>query len=167
MSNPLLKPDDPRFRPKQLTQADGANPFAEGDAVLEAEAVTPKREGNAFAAPAGGDNLPFLPHYETTAAHRGGMLLMLTAISILGACLSIFVGYLGWLLPLLAIVPAGVVIFLAADDLKMMRLGGRDPSGRALTLTALILSSFLVVGIAVVVGLLIYWGWNLLPEGLG
>jgi hypothetical protein len=163
MSNPLLKPDD-RFQPRQIVQADGTNPFAEGDAVLEAEAVAPERSGNTFAAPAASDELPFRPQYEMTADHRGGTLLILSLFTLGGACLGPFVSWIGFLLPLLAIVPAATVIFLAADDLKMMRLGGRNRDGWAMTLAALIICTVLLVGLIAMIALFIYWGWQLIPE---
>jgi hypothetical protein len=170
MSNPLLKPDDPRFQPRPLTKADGSNPFAEGEAVLEAEAAGskagPDRVGSAFTAPAATDERPFRVQYELTAPHRGGLLLVMSVISMLGAILGAFVMYLGWVLPLLALVPALTVIFLAVEDLKMMKLGGRDPAGRAATIAALVISSLLALGLCTMIGIYIYLGFNLLPEGM-
>lgn len=168
MSNPLLRPDDPRFQPRQMTQADGTNPFAEGDAVLEAEAAnaagSPASRAGTFTAPTPTDERPFRVQYELTAPHRGGMLLILSVVSLVGALLGGLVTYLGWVLPLLAIVPAATVIFLAMEDLRMMKLGGRDPAGRGLTRAALFVSSLLALGLCTMVGLFIYWGMNILPE---
>ncbi|WP_425619292.1 hypothetical protein NA78x_003030 [Anatilimnocola sp. NA78] len=170
MSNPLLRPDDPRFQPKQVEQADGTNPFSEGDAVLEAEAEAGKQKKDALSAPMGaGSERPFVPQYEMTADHRAGLLLTLTSIAILGslvawlAAASIF--YVGWLLPLFGIVPSFAVIFLAMDDLKTMHLGARNPEGRTLTILALTLSIFMTICILAGVGLMVYWGMSILPKG--
>jgi hypothetical protein len=163
MTNPLLQPDD-RFRPRQSVRADGSNPFAEGDALLEAEAGRPERAAGTFAAPVASDQTPFQPQYEVTAEHRGGMLLIMSLICLAGACLGTLVSWVGWLLPLLAIVPGVTVIFLAAEDLKMMRLGGRNPEGRLLTWVALILSTLMVLILGTMIGFFIYWGMNLIPE---
>jgi len=171
MSNPLLKPDDPRFQPKQVEQADGTNPFSEGDAVLEAEAEAGKQAKSALAAPMGaGSERPFVPQYEMTADHRAGLLLTLSGIAIVGALIawlaaaSVF--YVGWLLPLLGIVPSFAVIFMASEDLKTMRLGARNPEGRTLTMLALTLSIFVTICILTGVGLMVYWGMSILPPGL-
>jgi hypothetical protein len=175
MSNPLLRPDDPRFRRKDLQQPDGTNPFSEGDGVLEAESdraqqAQADRQQNVFAAPSNHGGRPFVPQYELTADHRGGLLLGLSSIGSVAAILSWlvvgdYVG-LGWLFPLLGIVPAVTAIFLAADDLRMMRLGARDPAGRGLTLTALVISTVSVLILVVGVIALIYWGYSGLPKGM-
>jgi hypothetical protein len=164
MTNPLLQPDD-RFRPKKLTDADDANPFSEGDGVLEADAARAgARQGNTFAAAAADTSRPFLPQYITTAEHRGWLLLFIDGISLAAGCVGIFVYWMGYVLPLLGIIPAVTVIFLAADDLRMMRLGGRDPAGRGLTILALIIAALLTLGISAMCGLFAYWRISLMPE---
>ncbi|QDU28324.1 hypothetical protein ETAA8_34240 [Anatilimnocola aggregata] len=170
MSNPLLRPDDPRFRKQQISQADGANPYAEGDGVLEAEAdAASTRDKNSFAAPASSGGRPFVPQYEVTADHRAGLLLILTSITILASGVAWLTAtsfmLVGWLLPLIGIVPSIAVVFLAADDLRTMRLGARDPAGRTLTLLALWLSAFTTITILTATGLMIYWGISILPPG--
>ncbi len=164
MSNPLLKPDDPRFRPKQIVQPDGGNPFSEGEAVLEATGEAGPRSTNTFASPTIEGGRPFIPQYEQTADHRGGLLLSLISVTFVGGLLGLFYGWLGLVLPFLSIVPAVAVIFMASEDLKMMKLGGRDPAGRTLTIIALILAVVLTLIIATMIGLLVYWGVSFFPD---
>jgi hypothetical protein len=175
MSNPLLRPDDPRFRRKDLQQSDGTNPFSEGDGVLEAESESGKqgqadRQQNVFAAPSNQGGRPFVPQYEMTADHRGGLLLGLSSIGSVAAILSWLVAGdyvgLGWLFPLLGMVPAVTAIFMAADDLRMMRMGARDPAGRGMTISALVIGVVSVITLATGIGALIYWGISWLPKGM-
>lgn len=170
MSNPLLRPDDPRFQPRQVQQPDGTNPFSEGEALLDAAAASQERRDNVFAPPADDGGRPFVPHYELTADHRGGLLLALSSIGIIASLTGwLVIGgvmSVGWLFPLLGVVPAFTVVFMAYEDLKMMRLGGRDSAGRGLTRTALIISASSLVLLLTAIGLLIHWGVNWLPEGM-
>jgi hypothetical protein len=163
MSNPLLTPDD-RFRPRKVEDLRD-NPFQEGDAILDAsEAAEAARQQNTFAPGAADSSRPFLPQYETTANHRGVLLLVLDAVSLFAGCLGVFVAWLGYALPLLGIVPAVTVFFLAADDLRTMRLGARNPEGRVMTLFALIFAAILMLSIGAMCGLFAWWGIPVLPE---
>lgn len=164
MTNPLLRPDDPRFRPKKIGEHADANPFSEGDAVLEAEAGSAARNANSFAPPAADSSRPFLPQYQVTAEHRAWLFLALDGISLSLCALGLFVTWIGYVLPLLGIVPAVVVVFLAADDLRMMRLGGRNPEGRGLTILALVLGAIIPLAIGLMCGLFFYFQWSLLPD---
>lgn len=160
MTNPLLQPDD-RFRPKKVAD----DTFSEGDGVLEADAARAgARQANTFAAAAADSSRPFLPQYVMTAEHRGWLLLLIDGISLAAGCIGIFVYWTGYILPLLGIIPAVTVIFLAADDLRMMQLGGRNPEGRGLTIAALIIAAFLTIGISVMCGLFAYWRISVIPE---
>lgn len=165
MSNPLLRPDD-RFQPKQIGQGDGANPFSEGEAILEAESAAAPRRSGTFAPPSSTAERPFVPQYETTADHRGVQLLFLTGVAGVAALMGFGVAYLGWILPMLGLIPAGTVIFLAAEDLRMMRVGARNVVGRPFTVMALVLSVLLIVGIGLEIWLFISWEMSLLPEWL-
>ena len=163
MSNPLLRPDD-RFQPKQLGQGDGANPFSEGEAILEAEASAPVRASNTFAPPGSTSERPFVPQYETTADHRGAQLMFLTGVAAVAALSGLGVLYLGWILPILGLVPAGTVIFLAAEDLRMMKLGARDRKGKPLTIMALVFSIVVLLATALMIWAFVYWELAILPE---
>jgi hypothetical protein len=162
MSNPLLRPDD-RFQPKQIAQPDGSNPFSEGDGVLEAESSAPARGDHSFAPPSSTAERPFVPQYETSADHRGVQLLALTGIAGVAALAGLAVSYIGWVLPVLGAIPAGTVIFLAADDLRTMKLGGRNREGRPFTILALVLSIVIEIVIALMSYAFFTWELRFLP----
>jgi hypothetical protein len=148
MSNPLLKPGDPRFAKPSPIDAAGQNRFAELDEV-EATAVEQtgdqtsdaKTAADIYAATPAGSQLPFQPQYETTAPSRERLLLVLAGIGMVGvACgaISLLDIYnTGWLLPLCAVFAAGPAWVLAYMDLGEMRFGGRDREGRQQTLLAM------------------------------
>ena len=110
-----------------------------------------------------------MPQYEVTTDHRAGLLLILSTITMLASGVAWFTAssymVVGWLLPVFGMMPAVAVIFMAADDLRTMRLGARDPAGRNLTLLALSLSAFTTIAILTAAGLMIYWGITVLPPG--
>lgn len=163
MTNPLLRPDD-RFQPKKLGQADGSNPFSEGDAILEAESSAPTRGPGTFAPPASTAERPFVPQYETTADHRGSLLLGLTGIAGLAGLSALASVWIGWVFPILGLIPAGTVIFLAAEDLRMMKLGAKNVQGKPFTIIALVLSVFVILGNSLAIWLCLQWEIPLLPE---
>jgi hypothetical protein len=163
MSNPLLRPDD-RFQPKSIVGADGSNPFSEGEGLLEAEATAPPRGEGVFAPPGSTAGRPFVPQYETTAEHRGRLLLFLTGIAAAAAMSGLFASYIGWLFPILGLIPAGTVIFLAAEDLRMMKLGGRNAEGRFQTILAMLLSIVAVISSALIIWACIAREISLLPS---
>src|SRR4030095_7599685 len=137
MSNPLLKPGDPRFAKPSLIDAAGQNRFAEWDAaeqaLNEAEAGhNPAKSDVAYSVSSATSELPFQPQYETTAPSREPLLLSLAGIGLAGTVCrapSRSGLYLtGWLLPLCAVFAAGPAWILAYKDLGEMHLGGRDSS---------------------------------------
>ena len=150
MSNPLLRPNDPRFQPPPLRDDAGNNLFADPDAPVQAEAAdgqpvaTPPPTAAAdhlFAPPSAvaGEDQAYQPHYETTHPHRGFLLLVLAVAGLAGdtAFLLLFTGGIFGLVGLVAIVPAGIAFVLGRADLAGIRQGAIDPSGRQLTLIAL------------------------------
>jgi len=141
MSNPLLKPGDPRFAKPSLIDAAGQNRFAEQE-PSEAEAAQDSASpATAYTATPATSELPFQPHYETTAQSREVMLLVLAGIGLAGAACGASslsgIVFIGWLMPLCAVFAAGPAWLLAYGDLREMRTGGRDASGRPLTLLAM------------------------------
>jgi hypothetical protein len=146
MSNPLLKPGDPRFAKPTVVDVTGQNRFAERDPAeqerLEAEAAADAgAAGTAYSATPATSERPFQPQYETTAPSREPLLLTLAGLGLAGAlcgALSLSgIYHAGWLVPLCAVFAAGPAWVLAYKDLGEMHLGGRDASGRSPTLLAL------------------------------
>lgn len=150
MSNPLLRPGDPRFQRPPLRDGAGNNVFADPDAPIPAEAAdgqplppTPRSENadNLFAPPSATTEVGpvYQPQYETTHAHRGILLLVLAIVGLAGdgALLLIFTGSLFGLTGLAAIVPAGIAFLLGRADLAGMGQGAVDPAGRPQTQVAM------------------------------
>lgn len=150
MSNPLLRPGDPRFQRPPLRDEAGNNVFADPDAPIPAEAAdgqplapSPRSENaaNVFAPPSGTTEVGpvYQPQYATTHAHRGILLLVLAIVGLAGdgALLLIFTGSMFGIAGLAAIVPAGIAFLFGRADLTAMRQGSVDPSGRPQTLVAM------------------------------
>src|SRR5262245_35755601 len=103
MSNPLLRPNDPRFQKRDIRDAEGKNKFAEaGD-----EANSPETGRDVYAAVAGDDVRPFVPKYEVQQRSRARLLLFLGglgwAAALVGATSLAGLFDIGWLSPLLGI----------------------------------------------------------------
>jgi hypothetical protein len=166
MSNPLLRPNDPRFAKPSITDDAGQNRF--GDNEQETDEQSP---ADVFAAPPAADQeLPYQPRYETTAPSRGGWLVGLATLGIAGVLVGGFsltgLAMTGWIWPLLGSVASVAAWLLAHSDLAEMRSGGRDESGRTTTRVAMWLGIFGLVLCAVAIGGMIWWGLSLLPDFL-
>ena len=141
MSNPLLRPNDPRFTKPNLLDAQGKNIFAEGKAIDIAAAAAVNEDGS----PATDENVysgsaastPYQPRYEVSQRHRGTLLMVLACTGLVcSLCgVSSLAGWwvLGWVPSFLAIVPAGCAVGLGWQDLRAMRMGSMDPKGQNLT----------------------------------
>ena len=149
MSNPLLRPNDPRFQRAPLRDAAGNNVFADPDAPVPAAAadgaplparVVEPTADDVFASPTALDagQPSYQPIYETTHPHRGTLLLVLALLGLAGngPFLLLLAGTSFGLLGLLAIVPAATAFLLARADLAALRQGAIDPAGRSKTALA-------------------------------
>lgn len=137
MSNPLLKPNDPKFTRPSLQDAGGKNLFAEGGGT-ESNQPSASTNDNIYSSSAA--NVPYQPHYEVSQGHRGVLLLVLACTGLVGSLIGISsltqMWVLGWVFSLLAIVPACCALVLGWHDLRAIRMGAMDPRGRNLTLIA-------------------------------
>jgi hypothetical protein len=123
MSNPLLRPNDPRFQQPELRDAAGKNRFADENA-----SANPAPEKNdVYAASTGDDARPFTPQYSVQQTSRARLLLFLGGTGWGAAAVGAFsfTGWFdaGWLSPLLGLAPAGAAWFLAHEELKAIRTG--------------------------------------------
>jgi hypothetical protein len=164
MSNPLLKPNDPRFQKPSIADAAGQNRFAEGAAPDGAK----EGAGDAFAAGAAADVRPYQPQYEVTQQPRSRMLLWIAGLGWLGVLLGIIAqlgifatGYFG---TLIATIPAATAWLLAYQDLRTMHLGAMDSSGREHTRLAYWLGLFALLACVGIVATAIWREMNLLPD---
>ena len=173
MSNPLLKPGDPRFSKPSLIDAAGQNRFAEQDPDEQvspdaAAASDASQTAQPYTASSATSERPFQPHYETTAPSRETLHLILVSIGLAGALsgaaslLGIF--HLGWFVPLCAVVAAVSAWVLAYKDLGEMHLGGRDERGRALTQLAMWLGVGGMLACVSMVAWMIMLGLSLFPD---
>ena len=173
MSNPLLKPNDPRFHRPVLQDSEGRSRFSDPADDSSADAApSPPADANIFAARAHATGeRPYQPQYETTHRHRGGLLLTLAILGLSGAAggATALAGLqlLGWLFPLLALCPAMIAWLLSVSDLKAMATGAMDPSGRSITQLALWLGVAGIFACLGVVAAMIWLGISLLPDVIG
>ena len=139
MSNPLLRPNDPRFAKPSPFDPDGTNKFSEGKEVVAAKAVnedgSTAPDDNIYSGSA--ESNPYQPRYEVSQSHRGVLLLVLALTGLLGSFVGVAsltgVWVLGWTFSVLAIVPAACALGLGWQDLRAIRLGAMDPKGQNLT----------------------------------
>ena len=139
MSNPLLRPNDPRFTKPSLLDAQGKNLFSEGDEVVAAKVVGDDdpvaADENVYSPSA--ESIPYQPRFEVSQSHRGVLLLVLAITGVVGALcgISSLSGWwvLGWVPSFLAVIPAGCAMGLGWQDLRAIRMGAMDPKGNSLT----------------------------------
>src|SRR5437868_249819 len=142
MSNPLLRPNDPRFAKPSPFDAEGKNKFSEDKEIVAAKALG---ADGSMLEDAPSDNIysssaasnPYQPRYEVSQSHRGGLLLGLAVTGLLSSLSGLLslAGWwtLGWIPSFLAIVPAACALGLGWQDLRDIRLGSMDPKGETLT----------------------------------
>ena len=166
MSNPLIRPNDPRFQKPSIVDAEGQNRFGEGQPAGEASKDSPA--GDAFAAGSAAEERPYQPQYEVTQKSRSGVLLLIASLGLVGAFLGLIalVGIfpLGYFATLISVVPAATAWLLAYEDLKTMRLGAMDDSGRQRTKLAFWLGLFGLLGCVGIVATMIWREMNFLPD---
>lgn len=142
MSNPLLKPNDPRFTRPSPFDGTGKNRFSEENEVVRAAAVnedgSTAADGNIYSGSA--ESAPYQPRFEVSQRHRGVLLMVLAVTGLLSSLLGISSlaewWVLGWVFSFLAIIPAGCAMGLGWQDLRAIRLGAMDPKGQTLTQAA-------------------------------
>jgi len=170
MSNPLLKPGDPRFQQPSIVDAAGQNRFSDTEQGDAEQASDQAGGADSYAATPATSERPFEPHYETTAQSRELVLLVLAGIGLAGAACgaSSLSGILitGWLLPLCAVFAAGPAWILAYNDLREMRTGGRDAAGRPPTLLAMWLGVGALLACIASVATMMWLGMGPLPDFL-
>ncbi len=166
MSNPILKPNDPRFARPSIVDGQGKNRF--GDAEQAGEPA-PADTSDVYSATAAEDR-PYEPQYEQTAPSRGLWLLALALIGLAGvgpAASSLSgLGMAGWIFPLCGLVVSTAAWLLAHGDLREMRQGSRDPAGIGLTQFAMWLGVIGLLACLASVAGMIWLGLQLLPSVL-
>jgi hypothetical protein len=162
MSNPLLRPNDPRFQKTDVHDAEGKNRFGESE---QREEVAPS---DIYAAAATDEARPFAPQYEVQQRSRATLLLWLGGLGWFAASLGA-VSYtglfdIGWVAPLLGLAPAAAAWFLAYEDLKAIRVGAIDEAALSPTRHAFWLGVSGLVACAAIIAAMIYHQMRFLPD---
>jgi hypothetical protein len=166
MSNPLLRPNDPRFRQPALHNEAGKNRFAEEAA---AKPGADAQGGDVFAATSG-ESRPFEARFEAQQPPRTRLLFVLGGLGWIAAAIGVLAilgqTEIGWICPLLGLGPAGGSLLLAHEDVKAIRVGAMDERYRQPTRLAWWLGLFGLVACAAIVGSMIYRQMAFLPDVL-
>jgi len=164
MSNPLLRPNDPRFQKPDVHDPAGKNRFGESDQPAEAT----QSESEVYAAAASEEARPFEPRYEAQQQPRTNLLLLLGGLSWAGAAFGAIsltgAINLGWILPLLGIGPGGAAWFLAYEDLKAIRVGAITAEAHSQTRYAFWLGMTALLACLAIVAAMIYRQMHFLPD---
>ena len=165
MSNPLLKPNDPRFRQPAMRDEAGANRFGE----QADDSGESKTGGDAFATTSD-EARPYDPRYEAQQPSRWGMLFVLGGLGWTGAAIGVLAllewTATGWICPLLGLGPAGAAALLAWEDLKAIHVGAIAAQHRSATRLALGFGLIALAACAAIVGSMIYRQMAFLPDVL-
>jgi hypothetical protein len=164
MSNPLLKPNDPRFQKPEIRDPAGKNPFTDGSQAQN----SPKASGDAFAPAATDEVRPFVPKYQAQEHSRPTLLFVLAGVgwgaAVIGAIsLSGWFDF-GWISPLLGVVPAGAAWLLAHEELKAIAAGVIAQQAREKSRHAYWLGLMGLIMCLAVIAAMIYRGLHFLPD---
>src|SRR5438552_9392487 len=103
MSNPLLRPNDPRFQKPEIRDPEGKNRFSEGSN----EQISLAGGDEVYSSAATEEARPFLPQYEVQQHSRPTLLFVLAGVgwgaAFVGAFSLTGVFDVGWISPLLGV----------------------------------------------------------------
>jgi hypothetical protein len=164
MSNPLLKPNDARFQPADISDAAGNNRFSEKTQPPNG----PAAGAELFAASSDDEARPFVARYEVQQQSRPGLLFVLGAMgwaaAAVGAVSLTGLFDIGWICPLLGVIPAGAAWLLAHEELKQISAGVIAAQARAAARHAYWLGLTALVMCATMVAAMIYQSMNFWPD---
>jgi len=162
MSNPLLRPNDPRFQKPQIRDEVGKNRFGEAEEQTEPQAGT-----DILAAPATDEARPFVPTYEATQEPRR-WLIPLGILGWLGAAIGAVsltgIWKVGWICPLLGVGPAAAAWLLAHEDLKATDSGAIKNENRPRVLLIFWFGLGAFIACLLIVAAMVYRQANFLPD---
>ncbi len=167
MSNPLIRPGDPRFQRPPLHDEAGKNRFADdappashSDAVGDPAA---RPIGDVFATPQPSEEPAYRPQYVSDQPSRRRTMLALATLS-LAADAASMVAILGerWtastVLLFAGIVTGSVAWYLATDELSAIKAGVMPAEHRPAAWTGLALASLgVLLGLAFVATAVLYY----------
>jgi hypothetical protein len=168
MTNPLLRPDDPRFRKPELRDSAGHNPFAEAADAQVTDAPLDDSAGDLFAAGGAADPRPFQERVTVQEPSRVALLLTLAglgwAAALAGTTALTGLFSSGWIGPLLGVVPAWAAWMLAYHDLRAIDAGAIDAVAAPRVRLAFWLGLAALLACAAIVGVMIYQNMSFLPD---
>ena len=134
MSNPLIRPNDPRFQRQPLTDESGRNRFGDDTALQAQPANDSPANDSAYASPVSSEQPAYQPEYASGQPSRQRLIQTLAASAASAIALS---GIAVWLshwtaypLLLIALPTSGLAWYTAADELSVIRRGGLEASHR-------------------------------------
>ncbi|HMC09933.1 MAG TPA: hypothetical protein VKH44_01530 [Pirellulaceae bacterium] len=164
MSNPLLRPNDPRFQKPDVRDAEGKNRFGESGEKVD----SPDAGNEVYAAATTDEVRPFVPRYDVQQRSRAGLLLFLGglgwAAAVIGGISLAGLFNLGWISPLLGVIPAGAAWFLAHEELKAIELGAIAAEARSPARHAYWLGLTALIACLGIVAAMIYRQMHFLPD---
>jgi hypothetical protein len=168
MSNPLIRPNDPRFQKPSIADAQGQNRFAEDLGLADQAAKAAEQAaGNQFSS-AASEATPYRPRFEATQQGRAGLLLVLAVLGLTGTmfgALSILnILQAGSIVPLIAIAPAMAAWLLGHADLNAIRAGAIDEGHRPGTHLAYWLGLLATLGCVGMLATMVYRQLDFLPS---
>jgi hypothetical protein len=145
MSNPLIRPNDPRFQRLPVRDESGKNRFSEEQAP-PAEAAAEAPDLFASPQPGGGPEPAYKPEYISRQPSRQRPMLLLAAISLSSdAAGAIAIWREQWTLCAIALfagaVLGGVSWYLATDEFAHLKAGVLDEEHRSSAWAGVILAS--------------------------
>jgi hypothetical protein len=164
MSNPLLRPNDPRFHKPDIRDQQGKNLFGDG----QAEQKPPSGGEDIYSAATTDEARPFVPQYQVQQHSRPTLLFILAGVgwaaAVVGAIsLAGFFDF-GWISPLLGVVPAGAAWLLAYEELKAIAAGVIASEAREKSRHAYWLGLMGLILCLAMIAAMIYRGLNFLPQ---
>jgi len=154
MSNPLIRPNDPRFQRQPVTDEAGLNRFSDDAPIPAVPADQPNPEVSAYASPQHSEQPAYRPEYVSGQPSRHRLIQLLSASSISAFVLSAIAFWLEYWgvypLVLVAGMISGLTWYTSADELSVIRRGGVDDTHRTLARLGLaigITCTLLTVGV--------------------
>src|SRR5437870_2413635 len=164
MSNPLLKPNDPRFQKPDIRGTEGKNRFSEGS---QAPSSAPGG-GQIYSAAATDEERPFVPKYDVQQRSRPTILFVMAGVgwgaAMVGAVSLTGIFDVGWISPLLGVVPAGAAWLLAHEELKAIAAGVIAAEAREKSRHAYWLGLMALIMCLTMVAAMIYRRMHFLPD---
>jgi hypothetical protein len=161
MSNPLIRPNDPRFQRQPITDEAGNNRFADESPVAPAAGDSQPDEASSVFAPPHSSGQTYQPEYVSGQPSRHRLIQWLCASSISAIVLAFAALLLAhWsVYPLLLIAGmiSGLTWYTSADELSVIRRGGVADTHRTIARLGVVIG---MAGVLLTVGVVYAALWG-------